>query len=201
LANAPKFSHRRLQREKDFTGNPISSFREVFVRHGLPGLILALAVLAAPGFYEMFVDSLESGRAAPAHTAFISILIFLGLSVYAWRIDRRLSLSKLGWVAYLGLLSFWEEWVFRIAIPQTLEGFGVTVWMAAFVSAVLFGSVHYFTLRWKWQWCVGAFVGGLALSRQMELHDSLLLITAFHWVATTLNTPRPPGQNTNADRP
>jgi hypothetical protein len=61
-------------------------------------------------------------------------------------------------------------------------------------SNALFGFMHYFTLRWKWYWCVGAFLGGMALSRHLAQHQDLALIVAFHWIATFLNTPRPPGR-------
>ena len=195
MDKAPRFSHRRLQREKDFTGDRLSTFRQVFLRHGLPGCILALGFIALPGLQLAFVESLEKGTANPARYAIWFVLIFSALNAYAWWIDRQWSLPKLCWIAYLGALSFWEEWVFRIAIPQTVEGWGASVWLAAVLSALVFGSAHYFTLRWKWQWCLGAFIGGLALSRQMELHNDLLLITAFHWIATYLNTPRLPGQS------
>ena len=165
------------------------------MRHGLPGLALALAFVAIPALQAHFIDSLERAMANPVRYALWAVVIFIGLNLYAWRTDRHWDLSKLGWIAYLGILSLWEEWVFRIAIPQTLEGLGASIWLAAALSAIAFGSAHYFTLRWKWQWCVGAMIGGLSLSRPMEMQGDLLLITAFHWIATTWNTPRPPGQS------
>lgn len=165
------------------------------MRHGLPGGILALLWLSIPGLKIAFAAGLEKGLASPQLYVISLVLLFLALNGHAWLIDRRWDLSKLRWIAYLGALSFWEEWVFRLAIPTILEGFGASLWVAATLSALAFGAAHYFTLRWKWQWCVVAFVGSLALSRQMELHDDLLLITAIHWIATYLNTPRPPGQS------
>ncbi len=193
-------SARRLQREKDFTGDRLTTFRAVFLRHGLPGLILALLCLTAPGLQILFVASVDQALIAPLRTAVWVIVIAAALNIYVWLIDRQWSPAKLGWVAYLGALSLWEEWVFRIALPQSLETWGIEVWAAALLSALVFSSAHYFTLRWKLRWCVGAFTGSLALSRQMEVHDSLLIITAFHWIATTLNTPRPPGQSANDNR-
>ncbi|MEM9225457.1 MAG: CPBP family intramembrane glutamic endopeptidase [Pseudomonadota bacterium] len=189
------FSHRRLQRDKDFTGERLSTFREVFLRHGLPGLVLAFVCLSVPALQLALGDGLEKGLAHPQRYAAVCIVIFAGLNGYAWFIDRQWSVSKLGWIVYLGALSFWEEWVFRLALPQMFEGLGAAVWPAAILSAALFGAAHYFTLRWRWKWCLGAFIGSLALSRQMELHDDLLLIAAFHWIATYVNTPRPPGQS------
>ncbi len=165
------------------------------MRHGLPGLGLALGFLCLPGLWDVFVESLERGLATPGRYLIGAVLIFVGLNAYAWWTDGRLRLPTLGWIAYLGALSLWEEWVFRLAMPHLLEGMGASVWGAAIISALVFGGAHYFTLRWKWQWCVGAFIGGLALSRHMGLHGDLLLITAFHWIATSVNTPRPPGQS------
>ncbi len=194
LVDIQKGSHRRLQRQPDFTGGRLSTFRDILFRHGLPGLFLAGCFVVFPELQAALLDSLGKAAAAPARYLILFAAIGIALNLYIWRLDRQLRLSQLGWVAYLGVLSFWEEWVFRIAIPQTLESWGIAVWGAAAISAVLFGSAHYFTLRWKWQWCIIACIGGFALSRQMEMRGDLLLITAFHWVATFLNTPRPPGQ-------
>jgi len=158
---------------------------------------LALLALTQPQIQSVIMAGLEKAAAAPARYAIWFAVIAVGLNIYAWRNDGDWTTSKLGWIAYLGALSLWEELVFRVALPQTLENIGAPIWGAALLSALLFGAAHYFTLRWKWQFCVGAFVGGLALSRQFEVHNDLLLITAFHWVATFLNTPRLPGQTTN----
>ncbi|MEM9178650.1 MAG: CPBP family intramembrane glutamic endopeptidase [Pseudomonadota bacterium] len=186
---------RRLQRDKDFTGDRLTTFRQVFLRHGLLGLTLAVICICLPGMLSVFSDSLARAAAYAGSYVAVYALIFLGLCAYAWRLDRRLSAPQIGWILYLGALSFWEEWVFRLALPQALEGIGASVWLAAFVSAVLFGGLHYFTLRWKWQWCVAAAFGGLGLSQQMETHNDLLWITAFHWIGTYINTPRLPGRS------
>ena len=195
MKDARPTRRRRLQRDKDFTGDRLATFREVFLRHGLPGLILSLFFLCLPEMPSVFADSLTRAGAHIGYYVCVYGLIFVGLSAFAWRLDRRLSAAQLGWILYLGALSFWEEWVFRLAIPYTLEGFGASVWLAAIISAVLFGGLHYFTLRWKWQWCVSAAIGGLALSQQMNIHNDVLWITAFHWIGTSFNTPRPPGRS------
>ena len=143
------------------------------------------------------MDGVRAGLADPGRYLLWGIAIFAGLNLYAWYIDRRWDTAKLGWIIYLGALSFWEEWLFRVALPKILTSLGAATLFAVILSAALFGALHYFTLRWQWPWCVGAFLGGLALSRQMSIHDDLLLITAFHWIATYINTPRPPGHATD----
>ena len=189
----PQPHRRRLQRAADFTGQPLDSFRQVFVRHGLPGLLLGLIFLSAPGALMLLSDSLATGANSPGIYLGVCILLVSGLMGYSWFLTRQWVASHIGWLLYLGLLCIWEEWVFRLALPQMLEAMGVGVAVAILVSNVIFGAAHYFTLRWRWQWCVGAFLGGLMFSRQIEIHGDLLMIIGIHWVATFLNTPRPPG--------
>ena len=191
----PLSTHRRLQRDKDFTGGRLTTFREVALRHGLPGLMLALIFLTLPGLTAAFLNGLEPGFTSPVRYGTAALLILAALTTFACLSDGRWSVSRLGWVIYLGALSLWEEWVFRLAVPHILEQAGASVWVAAVLSALVFAGAHYFTLRWKLQWCFGAFAGSLLLSRQMQIHEDLLLIAAFHWVATLVNTPRPPGQS------
>ena len=198
LRSVTRPRRRRLQRDKDFTGERLSSFREVFVRHGLPGLVLAVCLFAVPGLPDIFIESVSRAVSHVGLYLLGAVVILIGLSAYTWSIDRQWRRAQLGWVVYLGALSFWEEWVFRLAIPQILEGLGASIWLAAGVSAVLFGGLHYFTLRWKWYWCVGACFGGLYFSHQMELHGDLLLVAAIHWIATSINTPRPPSPSSSA---
>ena len=122
------------------------------------------------------------------------LMIMTGLSLYAWYVDRRWHLEKLGWVLYLGALSVWEEWVFRLAIPFFMESRGIELFVAVLGANIFFAVAHYFTLRWKWQWCVAVFFFGMLLSRQMNNHFDLLLVVGIHWVFTFLNTPRLPGR-------
>lgn len=193
MGAVPPERSRRLQREPDFTGSRITRFRDVFLRHGLPGLALALLCLSIPELQHVLAESLARGSQRPGLYIITGVLIFMGLSAYSWQADRARSALTALWVIYLGALSFWEEWVFRLALPQLIERLGATAGLADLVSAIMFGGAHYFTLRWRWQWCLAAGMGGLFLGRQMNLHDDLLLIAAIHWIATLLNTPRPPG--------
>jgi len=123
-------------------------------------------------------------------------LIFLCLITHAVIGKYRLDLGRVGWIAYLGCLSLWEEWVFRIGIPHYLGALGVGVLLPIIISNTVFGILHYFTLRWRWRWCLMAGIGGMFFSHNFTNHHDLLLIAGIHWVMTYLNTPRPP----NGDR-
>lgn len=186
-------SQRRLQREADFTGSRLSSFRAVALRHGLPGALLGLACLALPGSWSILQSGLAQAIENPLRVIGVSIAIFFGLNLYAWYIDRAWRIEKAGWVLYLGAVSAWEEWVFRLALPYFAVSGGATLMTSVIVSNLIFAVAHYFTLRWKWQWCLLAFIGGVALSRQFAEQENLMLIIFIHWVATFINTPRLPG--------
>ncbi len=185
-------SQSRLQRPPDFTGRRLNSFRQVFLRHGMPGALLGALVLLHPNVRVLGERGLEPFLANPVRYLVIAAVILIALSIYACYIDRGWRAKQLGWIVYLGALSLWEEWVFRLAIPYYLDMQGVALWSAVLFTNLAFGVIHYFTLRWRWYWCVAAFLGGIALSRPMDTHFDLLLITGFHWIGTFLNTPRSP---------
>ena len=121
------------------------------------------------------------------------VALLIALNVYAWYIDQRWSIARLGWVLYLGAVSAWEEWVFRLAVPYFVESQGGPLAVAVVVTNLVFAVAHYFTLRWKWSWCVLAFLFGMGLSRNLGIHFDLALIVGIHWAATFINTPRSPG--------
>ena len=183
-------SQRRLQRPPDFTGTPLNHFRDVFLRHGLPGLLLGcLFLFPAIGLLD---DQVNRFLETPVRYLGGGICIFVLTIAWSWYLDRNLSAPQLGWIVYLLLLSAWEEWVFRVALPDMLLGSGVPLGAAIIFSNLLFGAMHYFTLRWKIGWCVLAFFGGMGLSRQYINGGDLLLVIGIHWIATFLNTPGPP---------
>ncbi|TVS15949.1 MAG: CPBP family intramembrane metalloprotease [Gammaproteobacteria bacterium] len=186
-------SQRRLQRAPDFTGNRLSSFRAVVLRHGLPGAMLGALCLLHPDMRALLTPALTGFLADPARYLGIAALMFAALVSYAWFIDRRLNAAAVGWILYLLLISIWEEWVFRLALPYFAAENGMELRTAVIASNVLFGAAHYFTLRWKWQWCVAAALGGMALSRNFAVHYDLVLVIGIHWLATFVNTPRLPG--------
>lgn len=139
-----------------------------------------------PVIEELFPASLQR------YLVLFSLAAGLLLAHSRWTVGRWHG-ATLAWIAYLGFLSCWEEWTFRVALPQLMIGEGAPMLLTLGLVNLAFGGLHYFTLRWRWQWCVAAAVGGMALSRHFHQHDDFLLLVLFHWVGTTLNTPRPPG--------
>jgi len=191
-------SQRRLQRPPDFTGARLCTFRAVFLRHGLPGALLGGLCLLHPQALPLLTSSLSGMLSTPLPYVAVGSLLFGSLMAYAWIVDRRLDFQAVGWIVYLLGVSIWEEWVFRVALPYLGQAHEIPLGAAVVGSNVLFGLMHYFTLRWKWQWCLGAALGGLALSRQFGNHFDLAMVIGLHWVATFVNTPRPPGRSASS---
>lgn len=187
---------RRLQRPRDFTGDQIQSFSAVFLRHGLPCALLGLLFLTDATIWPLLKSATTAARENSTLYSISTGLIFLCLLAHAALGKYPLVLRRIGWIAYLGCLSLWEEWVFRIGIPHYLGALGIGVLLPILISNTLFGILHYFTLRWRWQWCLMAAIGGLFFSHHFANHQNLLIIAGIHWVMTYLNTPRPP----NGDR-
>ena len=144
----------------------------------------------------MLVASLEGFVTNPVKYVTVALFILGALISYIWVIDRGIDARAVGWILYALAISVWEEWVFRLAVPYFAQAQGVNLFAAVVLSNLAFGVLHYFTLRWKWQWCVGAFVGGMLFSRMLHTHSDLALVIAVHWISTFLNTPRPPGVST-----
>lgn len=183
----------RLQRPPDFTGPRLNLFRQIFLRHGLPAALLGFGLLLfLPGAWQLAEASVSNLRAAPMHYLGLGVLLATGLVLYSHVRFRNLSLIQLGWIVYLGCLSLWEEWLFRVVGPFFLTELGVAKVAAILMSNVLFGAMHYFTLRWRLDWCLFAFLGGLGFSYSYASHGDLMWVAGIHWIATFLNTPRPP---------
>ena len=184
-------SQRRLQRPADFTGPRLERFRDVLLRHGVPGALLALTALAIPDTRDLLASGLAPLAARPLCYATGTLLLFAALAGYRWLLDRRIDTASAAWILYLLGVSIAEECVFRVAIPYTAaEGVGLRG--AVIASNAAFALLHYFSLRWKWRWCIAAFFAGMALSRLYHAHADLALIVAAHWIGTFINTPREP---------
>ena len=193
-------SQRRLQRPADFTGERLNRFSQVFLRHGLPVAILAGLALLHPDMRTLLSTALTPLLEDPTRYLGAAVLLFSGLIAYAFYLDRRIDGPAIGWMLYLLAVSIWEEWFFRLALPEIGASLqpGMDFRVSVVAANLAFGALHYFTLRWKWPWCVAAFLGGLALSRNLAQHYDLALIIGIHWVATYVNTPRLPGRRFRA---
>ena len=187
-------SQRRLQRAPDFTGNFLNTFTDVALRHGLPGAILGFLVLLYPLTRDPLMDSIQGAVIAPVNYLAGGLVILAGMITFSGIRDKKWNPIRLGWILYLLGVSIWEEWVFRVALPYVLVDMEVDFRVSEIASNLAFGLMHYFTLRWKWQWCLFAFLGGVGLSRQFHAQEDFLMIVAIHWIATFINTPREPGR-------
>ena len=186
---------RRLQRPADFTGLPLTSFSSVVKRHGLPVALIALfSLLLAVMDLPIPVSGLEPALSNTYRYTAVGIVIFIALFCYGLYLRRGPATQVFVWVVYLGLVSLWEEWVFRVIMPHFLQQFDIPLAASIVLSNLAFGAMHYFTLRWKWHWCLLAFLGGIALSRQFALHEDFLWLVGVHWIATFINTPRMPAK-------
>ena len=183
-------SQGRLQRDAA-DGAKITSFTQVFVRHGLLMLALTgLCVLFPTAFADLSL-SLAGFLASPHYyvLAFLALLAFL--IAYSKSSDKVVNRKQLMWIGYLLFISIAEEWIFRLALPNLLKGYLAPIY-AVVLSNVIFAAIHFFTLRWRLIWVIFAFLGGLGLSWVMT-HGDLLAVIWLHWVGTFLNTPFPPG--------
>ncbi len=185
-------AQRRLQRPPDFTGRQLNHFYQVVLRHGLPGFLLGVLLLITSA--DLLMAPLNRFLAAPEPYILGAGVILLLTHCWSWYLDRTGSIAQSGWIVYLLFVSIWEEWAFRVAVPDSLVDVGLDPRVAIIASNVLFGAVHYFTLRWKASWCFLAFLGGMGLSRQYVENGDLLILIGMHWVATFINTPRYPGK-------
>ena len=107
----------RLQRAPDFTGPRLDRFRQVLLRHGLPGAALALVLLLFPESRTALLEVMQPASMNPSLYFLAGVFVLLGLLAYVVVIDRGFVPAQLGWLLYLGALSFWEELAFRVALP------------------------------------------------------------------------------------
>ena len=185
----------RLQRDYAGSDSPLSTFLQVLYRHGLTMGVFAFVTAWLLSTPAVFWDAVATFSTTPVKYAF-ALLAALGF-FYAVLKRRGLTLDPAQglWVAYLLYISIVEELAFRLFLPRVLEP--TSGFIAAIVlSNLLFAGLHYFTLRWKWQNCLFAFLGGVGLSRLLDNSGDLALVVLVHFVATFLNTPSPPGATT-----
>ena len=181
----------RLQRPAKARSRAVLHFRQVLARH----LVTMSVVAVVTGLWVAGVDDwkrlLSPLIAHPVHYLAICVAIVAGIAVYQRVRGIPWSAAQVGWVGYLFLISVVEEWAFRVFLPLYLmDDLGARA--SIVVSSVLFGALHYFTLRWRLTACLVTMLGGLGFSRLLDVSGDLTLVIIVHWIVTFLNTPRPP---------
>jgi len=181
----------RLQRPAARSTQAIFQTRQVIQRHLLTMLVITVAAGALLGSAEAlraWLTPLTMHRVGYG----LATLLILGLML-AFLHFRRVPISQMqwGWLAYLLLISMVEELAFRVFLPLYLDQF-FDLRTSVIISSVIFGALHYWTLRWRLGACVFTVFGGLGFSRLLHTTDDLALVVLVHWLVTFLNTPRPP---------
>lgn len=183
--------HGRLQRRSVSGGQHITTFRQVLRRHGGVMATITLACL----FLMNSNLLLQSGFAKLSNAPFFYLVALPGLFSlfigYLLLRQRTIDSHTIIWILYLLLISILEEITFRLLLPLGIL-FSTGLMVSIIISNSVFATIHFFTLRWKLVNCVGAFIGGLGLSRLFYVTEDLALITLVHWFFTFLNTPSPP---------
>jgi hypothetical protein len=178
------------------TRKRIDAFRTVLLRHGLPGVVLALICLWPDQPRASLQQSRELIERQPqlvAGTALVVLAVMVVTSAFG---RAGLSARQWAWFGYLLLVSITEEWVFRFAGPLWLMP-EIGLFPGIAVCNLLFGALHFFTLRWGVLRCLGASLGGFGLSL-LVLRSGLLPAIAAHWLLTYASTPTPPGRRPDA---
>ena len=89
------------------------------------------------------------------------------------------------------MISFVEELLFRVVAPHLMQSLLGSIGSVV-VSNLIFAGLHFFTLRWRLRHCIVVFLGGLGLSRLLQVTDDFILIVLVHLFFTFFNTPQPP---------
>ena len=181
----------RLQRPAKARSRAVLHFRQVLSRHLLTMSVVAVVTGLGVARVEDWKRLLSPLIAHPVHYLAMCIVIVLGFAIYQ-RVKRiPWSATQMGWVGYLFLISVVEEWAFRVFLPLYLtDDLGARA--SVLLSSVIFGALHYFTLRWRLMACLLTTLGGLGFGRLLDESGDLALVILVHWIVTFLNTPRPP---------
>ena len=181
----------RLQRKASSSGVYVSTFRQIILRHGLAMGVISLLFLFATGAVDIVILGFSPLIADTFFylAAMFVILVFF-IVFLAFR-GQKIGSTQYAWLGYLLIISLVEELSFRLILPTLLWG---TVGMipAVIFSNLVFASIHFFTLRWKFVNCLGAFLGGIGLSRLLSNTEDIALVILVHWFFTFLNTPTAP---------
>ena len=185
----------RLQR-KPKGGQYISSFRQVFLRHGMTMTAIALICMFSSQPAESLSSKSIDFLSRPEIYVAASGLILLFFVFFLYFRKRAITVSQTLWVGYLFGISTVEEIAFRLAMPLLLAGITTNLF-AILISNLLFAGIHYFTLRWKPIPCLFTLLGGLGFARLLDTSENIVLVILVHWFVTFLNTPVPPSPRTD----
>ena len=185
----------RLQRGALSREAYISRFRQVLARHGITMASIAIICLLLPSIQTALLTSLDNLFRNPLRYFLWSLIVATFIFVFLKYTKREIDLRQLFWIGYLFMISVVEEIGFRLSLPLliTSDVTGISFfWIGAFLSNLLFATIHYFSLRWKLNACIFTFLGGMGFSRMLETTGDLALVILVHWAITFLNTPSAP---------
>lgn len=191
----PSYAGGRLQRPAGDNQGHIGSFRQVIYRHGLTMGVIAALCLQLPDGLEPINQTTENAFTNPLGYLLGAAALAVFFVFYQRRTSNTVSSTQLLWIGYLLYVSVVEELAFRLLLPIGLAT-GIELTTAIVISNVIFAAIHYVTLRWRWQNCLFAFIGGLGFAHLLHTHQDLTLVILAHWFFTFLNTPAPPGKPT-----
>ena len=181
----------RLQRPARARSSAVLHFRQVLSRHLLTMSVIAVVTGLGVARVDDWKRLLSPLIAHPVHYLAMCVAILAGIAIYQRVRGIPWSAAHVGWLGYLFLISVVEEWAFRVFLPLCLvDDLGARA--SVLLSSVIFGALHYFTLRWRLRACLLTALGGLGFSRMLEVSGDLALVILVHWIVTFLNTPRPP---------
>ena len=153
----------RLQRAALNQKTYISKFRQVLARHGLTMASIAIICLLLPSIQTALLSSLDNLLRNPLEYLLWSLIVATFILGFLKYTKREINLRQLIWIGYLFMISVVEEIAFRLSLPLLIASdiSGISFfWIGAFISNLLFATIHYFTLRWKINACIFTFLGG-----------------------------------------
>ena len=185
----------RLQRACQDSECFISKFRQVLARHGVTMTFISIGCFLFPSVLSGLFLSLDNLFLNINKYLIASLSLLISIFIYLKFFNIELNYRQIFWVGYLLLISIVEEIGFRLSLPILFSEHFLKEHhfvIGIFFSNLIFASLHYFTLRWKFKACIFAFLGGIGLSRLFYVTEDLALIILIHWAITFLNTPKAP---------
>ena len=186
-------SEKRLQRPATGKQSLVTSFSQVFIRHGLTMATIAGICIFLPVASMKHSPTFTPLMSSPFYYLAALSLMSLGFVLLLLMSGHPKRKMLFAWLAYLFFISVVEEFAFRLILPTMLSGL-VGMVPAVLFSNLLFACIHYVTLRWKFINCAFVFIAGLGLSRLLTNTEDIAVVTLTHFFFTFINTPTPPKQ-------